>query len=211
MSLLQLTQLPLAYNTFSFGGDDVLAAIEKALENENYYGTPTAKFLIEIRKKYQNNEYESLNDLRSFYGMLYRNQCEMFEKGRSGGTGYYLNMKKCVTENGMKRMQIVDALGGVEKVKNIKELIITEEMLTDYLIMTPEEMGDEKIMQFEDPAGRKGFCILHDNKVFTIHQRYRETSYNGHKWVGSSYPQDYALANELINGDIISFIKKIIQ
>lgn len=211
MSLLQITQLPLAYNTFSFGGDDVLGAIENALKDDGYFETPMAKCIVEIRKKYQNNDYESLNDLRSFYDMLHRNQCEMFEKGRSGGTGHYLSMKKYVAENGIKRMQIVDALGGIDKVKDIKELVITEEMLTDYLIMTPKEMGGEKIMQFEDPAGRKGFCLLHDNKVFTIHQRYRETSYNGIKWVGSCYPQDYSLANELINGDIISFIKKIMQ
>lgn len=211
MSLLQLTHLPLVYNTFSFGGDDVLGAIEKVLENDDYYETPMAKCIIEIRKKYQNNDYESLNDLCGFYDMLHRNQCIMFEKNHFEKSSSYFAMKKHVNNNGIKRMQIVDALGGVEKVKDIKELTITEEMLTDYLIMTPKELGDEKIMQFEDPAGRKGFCLLYDDKVFTIHQRYRETSYNGSKWVGSSYPQDYSLANELINGDIISLIKKLIN
>ena len=211
MSLLQLTQLPLAYNTFSFGGDDVLGAIENALEKDGYYDTPMAKCINETRKKYQNNDYESLNDLRSFYNMLHRNQCEMLEKNHFEKSSSYFSMKKYVAENGIKRMQIVNALGGIEKVKDIKELTITEEMLTDYLIMTPKEMGEEKIMQFEDPAGRKGFCMLHDNKVFTIHQRYRETSYNGIKWVGSCYPQDYALSHELINGDIISLIKKMVQ
>jgi len=197
--LLETKSLPLIYNTFSFGGDDVLGKIENKF-GEEYFNTSMAKSILEIRKIYQEKNYESLSDLRNFYNILRDNQCKMFEEKFPDE-----NLYSTTCSSDVNRLKMVEALGGADKVKDIK--VISIKKITDYLKISFDEMDGEKVVQFEDPAGRKGFAMIYDQVVVTFHQRYRETSYRGYQWVASCYPSDYDLENNIKN-DMFDFIKK---
>ena len=181
----------------SFGIDDKRSQLADALvENDEIvdicgkyfpkYPELTKNFQ-ELRKKYASEENEEERKL------LAAECSEYSEKiiGRAQKVfDHYDNLHKVWDQllqsiecNTSIRQQIVKALGGVEFCKTIPVISIDEATFEEYMRFNLSHIPEgHSIVQFEDPAGRKGviFKIMHKQtgelSLMWINQRYRETS-----------------------------------
>ena len=165
------------------------------------------KTLRELREKYASEEngeagkltYDYLETLKTLRELREK---EIIENARKI-FNYYNNLHagwndvlESIEWNTTKRLQIVDALGGVEVCKTIPIISIDKKKFDEYMRFGLSDIPEgDSIVQFEDPAGRKGVILKLKHKttgelsVMWINQRYRETSVcimndGGGLWMG---------------------------
>lgn len=185
-----VTQKPIEYSTFSFGGDDT------KLGHDGLFG--------KLAKWDRKSSPESLKAHFVFFAKKAFAFLDFIGIGTCfyGIGGFTTKLDECIfyqgapARNREAREKIVNALGGKEVCEIIPIVQLNRTDLTDYL-----RLGDryfksgEWIVQGEDLAGRKFILLRLADKVsgqiqtLTIHQRYRETSASislgGRTWVAN--------------------------
>lgn len=212
-SILSLTQKPVSYNTFSFGGDDT------GLGRTGFYGTVVewdknakddcfkANFVFFIKKAFA--FLDSIGIGTCFYGATgftgELDKCEYYQSGPE--------------RNKLAREKIITALGGVADCVGIPITQFNPDHLRDYLKLGDEYFSrGQTTVQGEDVAGRKFVLLrLADRAgrivIATIHQRYRETcisrlSSGGALWT-SNLPSPYESLADVGTDKTVEFIQKV--
>jgi hypothetical protein len=174
--LTTLTQQPVRYDTFHFGGDDT------SLGRSGFFGTIAqwdlnaqddcfkANFVFFIKKAFAFLDQIGIGTcffgFEGFTGKI--EDCQLYQTGPD--------------RNRQARERIVTALGGEVACRSFRVVRLHSGDFTHYL-----KLGDgyfdrgESTVQGEDPAGRKFIAMrLADRAgrvaIATIHQRYRETT-----------------------------------
>ncbi len=187
LPLFSCTNLPVVYNTFSFGGDDYIGKLEQQLDKDD----PILNIVHDIDTCYRDivkqyfkgdideETYIKNIELIKFTYVNYKKTLEQLESSKN----FNNDLTYCCEEilhNEEARIKIVEALGGEELCKTIP--VIYPKTLSDYHYFTLKDTPEGSLMaQYEDAAGRKGVLIKvikKDNDqlcVIWLCQRYRET------------------------------------
>jgi hypothetical protein len=211
--LTSLTEKPVQYNTFSFGGDDT------TLGKSGLFGTIVewdlnakddcfkANFVFFVKKAF--NFLDAIGPGTCFFGIDgfqgKLKECEMYQTG--------------LDRNQKARERIIAAFGGEAICRSFRVVHLQDRDFTDYL-----KLGDgyfnrgESIVQGEDPAGRKFAAMrLVDTagrvRIATIHQRYRETCIIPYSGAGGSmWTTNFHDGREMVRpatDDAVEFIQRI--
>ena len=177
--LTSLTDKPVQFNTFSYGGDDT------QLGYSGPFGTITQ---WDLNSKEDCFKSHFIFFVKQAFVFLDKIGVGQFLYGISGFEG---KLKKCeryqtgLERNRQAREKIVNALGGAEVCRRIPSITMNAAQFPDYLRLDDDSFqGGQWVVQGEDPAGRKFIVMrLNDRQgnlcIATAHQRYRETSING--------------------------------
>jgi hypothetical protein len=173
--LTSLTQKPVEYNTFSFGGDDTSLGKTGFFNSiaewdRNSSGDACkANFIFLVKKTFQ------------FLDAIGIGTCVFGYGGFGGQLDNAMYNQTGLDRNRAAREKIVNALGGQDVCQRIPVVNLDQRDFEDYMKLGNEYFrGGQWVAQGEDPAGRK-FALLRiadrAGRVFTatVHQRYRET------------------------------------
>ncbi|MBS0603447.1 MAG: hypothetical protein JSS60_00250 [Verrucomicrobia bacterium] len=176
--LTSLTQKPIQYSTFSFGGDDT------QLGQSGLFGTVTEWDRNAKEDSFKSNVVFFLKKAFDFLDTVGIGTCVFGNRGFSGqleDSAYY---QTGLDRNKQAREKIVTALGGEAVCSRIPVVNLRQSDFKDYLALGDEYFrGGDWVVQGEDPAGRK-FALLRladrTGRIVTatVHQRYRETCIN---------------------------------
>lgn len=211
-TILSLTQKPVTYDTFSYGGDDT------GLGKTGFFGTVVewdknaqgdcfkANFVFFVKKAFA--FLDTVGVGKCIYGLTgltgELDRCEFYQSG--------------LDRNKQARERIIIALGGEADCTEIPVIQPLSSHLADYM-----KLGDEyfvrgqAVVQGEDAAGRKFVLLrLADRTgrivIATIHQRYRETCISstggGSLWTSNLSGPYQSLVNVGTN-NAVEFIEKV--
>ncbi len=178
--LTTLTQKPVQYNTFSFGGDDT------SLGKSGIFGKIVEWDLNERNDTFKANLVFFVKKAFAFFDSIGAPLCCFCWFGIGGTFANLLKVREFYqtgpARNADARMKIVTALGGEAACRNIAVVQLNPADFQDYLKIRDNYFarGQSKV-QGEDPAGRKFVSLRTIDRtngqvhVFTCHQRYRET------------------------------------
>ena len=180
--LLGLTRKPLLWSTFCYGGDDIIGFCEEYLPN--HY--ESSKTFYELREKYASEKDEEARKLIADEHFKCRqeviNNAQKIFSCHDSLCNDWNKTLQSIEWNATRRLQIVDALGGAELCKTIPIISIDKKKFDEYMHLGLSDIPEgNSIVQFEDPAGRKGVILklrhktTGDLSVMLINQRYRET------------------------------------
>lgn len=174
--LLSLTQLPVQYSTFEFGGDDTQTGRSGLMgritewdldENKSCF---VANFIFVVKKLF--DFLDAMGIGTCFFGMG-------GFKGKMREYEYYLTG---LERNRAAREAIVHALGGEEVCRGFRTVALNASDFTGYIKLSDTHFNSgESIIQAEDPAGRKLVALRLTHRasgavyIATVHQRMRET------------------------------------
>src|ERR1043165_6723444 len=148
--LTTLTQKPVQYNTFHFGGDDT------SLGKSGLFGTIVQWDLNEKNDTFKANLVFIVKKSFAFLDRLCIGPCLFGYGGFSGKLEECEYYQKGLTRNGEARMQIVTALGGESVCRSVPVVSLASSDLECYLKLkdTYFQRG-QWLVQGEDQAGRK--------------------------------------------------------
>lgn len=212
--LLSLTRKPLIYNTFNYGGNDLLGHYESFIDDTD----PCFKESMDIRTRYHKvNNGDNLRIQRIIeeeykdYISKVQNRAQKAERGNL--SSQKLKLAESVLRNERQRLKLIEALGGHEFCKTIP--VIYPQIICEYMNFHISDIPNgEVIVQYEDMSGRKGVIMKLKHKVTGKHelicmfQRYRETCYSSFNDGGGLW-----LSNGIYNmsniDDIVGFLREI--
>lgn len=174
--LITLTQKPVEYNTFSFGGDDT------SLGKSGLFGTIVEWDLNERNDTFKTNFVFFVKKAFAFLDSIGLGVCCFGSEGLKGKLEESEYYQTGLARNAEARMKVVTALGGEAACRNIPVVQLNRADFTEYLKLGDQYFArGQSFIQGEDPAGRKFASVRTINRrngqvhVFTCHQRYRET------------------------------------
>lgn len=186
--LTSMTRKPILYNTFSFGGDDLLGYNEKLLAEND----PLFEAKKSIRQRYveavENNDLQRQRDLEDEYERYQRNVTRQVREYPNRKDDEIIRLVRQQIKNKDQREQLVKALGGKAFCETIPVIYPTK--LDDYMYFKLSDLpAGSSFAQYEDEAGRKGLLIRLSNKntgqdeLGHCFERYRETTLGLYCWL----------------------------
>ena len=214
MTLTTLTNKPIQYSPFAYGGDHT------QLGKSGFFGTFVqwdlnakndcfkANFVFLVKKAFAFLDFIGIGtryfEHGGFIGKI--KECERYQTG--------------LARNAEARQKIVNALGGSAICARIPIVQLNSEDFHEYLRLRDRYFrGSEWVVQGEDPAGRKFVSMRTADRsgnihFATAHQRYRETCINkneagsdGSQWTLTF--ENGPELNTLQTASVVEFIQKV--
>jgi 3',5'-cyclic AMP phosphodiesterase CpdA len=210
--LTTLTQKPIQYDTFHFGGDDTNVG------KSGLFGTIVQWDLNEKSDTFKSNFVFFVKKAFAFLDSIGIGTCFYGIGGFNGKLEKYKYYQTGLTRNAEARMKIVTALGGETVCRAIPVVQLNQADLTDYLKLQDNHFrSGQWVIQGEDSAGRKFVAMRTSDRngqvhIFTIHQRYRETCIHPDRDDGSSWTtniDDDSVVVQVSTERTLEFIEKI--
>lgn len=210
--LTTLTQKPVQYNTFSFGGDDT------SLGKSGIFGKIVEWDLNERNDTFKANLVFFVKKAFAFLDSIGLGTCCFGISGFEGKLQESEYYQTGPARNAEARMKIVTALGGEAACRNIPVVQLNPADFEDYLKLRDHYFArGQSIIQGEDLAGRKFASIRTLDRtnghvhVFTIQQRYRETCISSMSGGGSLWTVNIDDDSQMVGGGDVArtFLEKI--
>jgi len=181
--LTTLTQKPVQYNTFHFGGDDT------SLGKSGVFGTVAEWGLNQKNDTFKANLVFLAKKVFAFLDSIGLGACCFGADGLKGKLNESEYYQTTLARGAQARMKIVTAFGGEAVCNSVAVVSLRSSDLECYLKLKDNlfQRG-QWLVQGEDPAGRKFAAMRVIDRtngqvhVYTVHQRYRETCMDGGIW-----------------------------
>ncbi len=212
--LTTLTNKPVQYSTFSFGGDDT------QLGKSGLFGRIAEWDRNAKEDCFKANVVFLLKRAFDFLDALCIGACLFGIGGFHGKLDESEYYQTGLDRNREAREKVIHALGGAEVCRRIPCANLNAEDFTDYLKLGDQYFqGGQWIVQGEDLAGRKFISMrlvdrMGNVHIATAHQRYRETCIRQGFGDGSSWTLGFEQENvypSIVNNPdaVATFIEKV--